>query len=395
MVAELYTDLSPRNLLEICQKLENDAMRQREIVNGPRTLDLDVLWIENEEIDDPDLIVPHPRMFERGFVMIPLNDLNTEIAGKWIRENMPKEGGYPGISHIGSLNLKEYAPPPIISTKESLRQFADAARKDGKTIGLVPTMGAFHKGHTSLIQRCQSENDISIVTVFVNPLQFNEPDDFKSYPRDMEQDMEILEDLSVDLVFAPEQEEMYPEPVLLGFSAGALTSELEGEYRPGHLEGVFTIVAKLFNIAGQCRAYFGEKDYQQLLTVRQMVKDLCMPVEIISCPTVREADGLALSSRNVLLSQEQREAAPHLYKTLLEGKQLIEEGENKPSRVIKKMQRSLKVHPRINLQYLDIRNASDFSVPPKITEPVRILLAVQIDEIRLIDNVTAEAAAKK
>ncbi len=389
MVAELNTDLSSRELLEVCQDLEDAAQRQREIVNGPRTLDLDILWIKGEETAEPDLVVPHPRMFERGFVMIPLNDLDPKLAGEWMQENLNKEGNYPGIRHVGKLSLRKYSPPPIIDTKESLRQFTDAARKKGKSIGLVPTMGAMHEGHTSLIEHCKSENDVSIVTVFVNPLQFNETADFKSYPRDMERDLETLEDFKTNLIFAPTQEEMYPEPANIDISIGTLTSELEGEYRPGHLEGVCTIVAKLFNIVGECRAYFGEKDYQQLLTIRKMVKDLDIPVEVIGCPTVREPEGLALSSRNVLLSLEEKEATPHLHNALLEGKELIEKGESTPSRVVKKIEKSLKIHPRINLEYLDIRNASDFSAPKRMTEPVRILLAVKIGEIRLIDNILA------
>ena len=198
----------------------------------------------------------------------------------------------------------------VLDRLDAFRKELDAARAAGKTLGLVPTMGYLHEGHSSLIRRSTAECDVTAVTVFVNPLQFGANEDLSSYPRDLDRDVAIAEGAGAVVVFAPPVEEMYPGgPVLTSIHVAEVSEGMEGASRPGHFDGVATVVAKLFAIAGPCRAYFGEKDYQQLAVVRRMAADLSFPVDIVGCPIVREADGLAMSSRNVYLSADERGAA--------------------------------------------------------------------------------------
>lgn len=208
----------------------------------------------------------------------------------------------------------------IIFTTDTLRERLSALRAEGLTIGFVPTMGALHAGHASLVERSVGENGATVVSVFVNPTQFNDPKDLASYPRTPDEDFALLERLGTTIVFAPSAEEMYPEPDTRTFSYPPTDSVMEGARRPGHFNGVCQIVSKLFDLVEPDRAYFGEKDYQQIAVVRRMVEDLGLGVEICPCPIVRETSGLALSSRNALLSPEERAIAPHIYKTLCESR---------------------------------------------------------------------------
>lgn len=209
----------------------------------------------------------------------------------------------------------------LVKSIEVLDQYLSEARSQGKHIGLVPTMGALHAGHASLVKRSVSENDVTVVSDFVNPTQFNDKRDLQTYPRDLEADCSLLKGLGVDYVFAPSVEEMYPEPDDRQFSYPPVDTVMEGKYRPGHFNGVCQIVSKLFYIVNPDRAYFGEKDYQQIAVIKQMVKDLNLPVGIRPCPIVREEDGLALSSRNTLLTPEERNLAVNISRTLFISKQ--------------------------------------------------------------------------
>ncbi len=191
-----------------------------------------------------------------------------------------------------------------------------AVRKLGKTVGLVPTMGALHEGHASLVRRCVSENDVTVVSVFVNPTQFNDKNDLQSYPRDLDADCKLLESCGADIVFAPSVEEMYPQPDTRHFEFPPITTVMEGAHRPGHFNGVCQVVSRLFYIVRPQRAYFGEKDWQQIAVVKAMVKSLGLDVAIVECPIVRDADGLARSSRNSLLSADERSIAPEIFKQL-------------------------------------------------------------------------------
>ncbi|MGH2525819.1 MAG: pantoate--beta-alanine ligase, partial [Actinomycetota bacterium] len=218
----------------------------------------------------------------------------------------------------------------------------DEARSNGRSIGFVPTMGSFHDGHLSLIRHARSERDVAVVSIFVNPLQFGDPADLAAYPRNEERDLTIAGELNVDVVFAPSAEEMYPQGRPdVAVDPGVLGERFEGASRPGHFRGVLTVVAKLFHAVGACRAYFGEKDAQQLALVRRMVADLSFPVDVLSSPTVREADGVAMSSRNARLTPDQREAAGCLFLALSEAAELAREGERDAAKLVAAMAREI------------------------------------------------------
>ena len=208
----------------------------------------------------------------------------------------------------------------VVHTKEELRGELGQARAEGKKIGMVPTMGALHAGHASLVKRSVAENGLTVVSVFLNPTQFNDKKDLEKYPRTLDADCALLESIGADVVFAPSVEEMYPEPDTRKFSYPPVDTVMEGAYRPGHFNGVCQIVSKLFAAAEPDRAYFGEKDFQQIAVIRAMVKDLKMPVEIVPCPVVREESGLAMSSRNTLLTDEERAVAAHINAVLVKSK---------------------------------------------------------------------------
>lgn len=207
----------------------------------------------------------------------------------------------------------------VVATKTELKNLLDSYREKGKTVALVPTMGALHEGHASLVRRSVAENDVTVVSVFVNPTQFNDKNDLKNYPRTLDADCKLLEAVGADIVFAPSVEEMYPEVDTRVFSFAPLDSVMEGAFRPGHFNGVAQIVSKLFYAVEPDKAYFGEKDFQQLAIIREMVRQLSLDVEIVGCPIVREHDGLAMSSRNTLLSADERERALTISRTLFES----------------------------------------------------------------------------
>lgn len=273
------------------------------------------------------------------------------------------------------------------------RECLDAARTDGRQVGLVPTMGALHAGHMSLIRRAAGDcgpRGVVAVTDYVNPLQFGAGEDLAAYPRDLARDVELAGQAGAHLVFAPTPEEMWPEPRRTTVAVEGLTVSMEGASRPGHFDGVTTIVAKLFNLTGPCWAYFGEKDFQQLAVVRRMVADLAMPVEVLGLPTVRETDGLALSSRNAYLTAEERRIASNLYYALLAGKRAIEDdGFDDPAKVESIMGESLGRHPEFALDYAEVADPEDLTRPERITRGVRLLIAARLGRARLIDNVAA------
>jgi len=257
------------------------------------------------------------------------------------------------------------APMRVVESVADFRATLDAERAAGRTVGLVPTMGALHEGHVSLVRRAAEECDVVAATVFVNPLQFGPHEDFERYPRDLDRDLAVLQAAGVRWVFAPPLGEMYPDDFLTGVHVSKLGDDLEGASRPGHFHGVATVVAKLFNAAGPCRAYFGEKDWQQLAVVRRMAADLSFPVEVVGCPIVREADGLALSSRNVYLSPEERRAATVLHRALLAGRDSAD-----PVATVKEV---VSTEPLVELDYAE--QVGD-----------RLLVAARVGTTRLIDN---------
>ena len=256
------------------------------------------------------------------------------------------------------------------------------------TLGLVPTMGYLHEGHLALVRRAREENDALAVSIFVNAPQFGPSEDFATYPRDLERDQAILQNEGVDLVFTPSAEEMYPKGYAIWVEVGRLAQRLEGQHRPGHFRGVATVVAKLFNIARPDRAYFGQKDGQQVAVIKRMVGDLNMAVDIATVPTVRQPDGLALSSRNSYLSPGERQAAPVVYRALCHAQALWERGERDAEILRGEVRRILEGEPIVEeIDYVSVADASSLDELANVEEPVMLSVAVRMGKTRLIDNV--------
>jgi pantoate--beta-alanine ligase len=271
----------------------------------------------------------------------------------------------------------------------AVRDLREWRRSLEGTVGLVPTMGALHEGHLSLVRAARSADDHVVVSIFVNPRQFGPEEDFARYPRDEARDCALLEDLRVDAVFAPSVEEMYPPGFSTSVEVAGLTAGLEGDRRPGHFRGVTTVVARLFNLAAPDRAYFGEKDAQQLAVIRRMVADLGMTVEVVGMPTVREPDGLALSSRNVYLSDEQRRAATVLSRALADARALWDGGERDAAVVRESVLACLRAEPLAEVDYASVADAETLDeCRGRVARPALVSLAVRFGNTRLIDNVT-------
>lgn len=253
------------------------------------------------------------------------------------------------------------------------------------TIGFIPTMGYLHEGHLRLVRRAQKENDVVLVSIFVNPAQFGPNEDFQSYPRNTQQDLAMLKKEGVDAVFIPSVAEMYPERYSTYIEVGDITNRLEGKSRQGHFRGMATVVAKLFNIVVPTRAYFGQKDGQQVVVVKKMVRDLCLPITIVVCETVRESDGLAMSSRNVFLSQAHRKQAVILFQSLTKAKALFEKGERNSRIVIATMQKMIQTTDGV-IDYISIADPESLEELKIAKKRALISLAVRFDKTRLIDN---------
>ncbi len=288
----------------------------------------------------------------------------------------------------------------LVETITEFRAAMEQTRATGRTVGLVPTMGALHDGHSSLMARARAECDVVAVTIFVNPLQFGDAADIDNYPRTLEADLSVCSSEGVDVVFAPRVSEMYPDwptPVATVVSVSGVSELWEGASRPGHFDGVSTVVAKLFNLAGACRAYFGEKDFQQVAVVRQLVRDQSMPVDIVGCPIVREADGLALSSRNVRLTAEERRAATVLSRALAAGRRVLGDGPIEASAVTDVMRAAVAAEPMVQLDYAVAVDAVTLVQCAAIDDPtqVRLLIAATVGPVRLIDNSAAVVVAQR
>jgi len=285
----------------------------------------------------------------------------------------------------------------VVETVAGCRELLDLARAAGRVVGLVPTMGALHDGHTSLMARARAECDVVVVSIFVNPLQFGDPDDIARYPRTMERDLLVCGQTGADVVFAPSVREMYPSwPAAPSttVSVRGVSDTWEGESRPGHFDGVATVVAKLFTIAGPCRAYFGLKDFQQLAVVRRLALELSLPVEVVGCLIVREADGLALSSRNVRLSPAERQAAAVLARALAAGRAALATGARAGASVTRAMRDVVAGEPLVALDYAVVVDADTLEEMADVADPrsARLLIAGQVGPVRLIDNSAAVEA---
>jgi pantoate--beta-alanine ligase len=278
----------------------------------------------------------------------------------------------------------------IIKDSEEIIELIKNYKTNFKTIGFVPTMGALHQGHLSLIRKARSENDIVVVSIFVNPLQFGPNEDYKKYPRDLQSDAFLCENENVDIIFAPDESSFYEKPHLTTITVKDLSEKLCGKSRPGHFDGVCTVVNKLFNIVKPNKAYFGKKDYQQLIIVKKMVEDLSMSVKIVPCNIVRDIDGLALSSRNKYLSKEEREEALNIYKSLMEAKELLQNGETNSDKIKKSIENILKSGKRTKIDYIEIVDKDNLNPVNIIDRNTIILIAAFVGTTRLIDNLIVE-----
>lgn len=280
----------------------------------------------------------------------------------------------------------------VINTVVELRQLLKELRSQGKTVGYVPTMGALHRGHLSLVKQCLADNDICVVSIFVNPTQFNNKEDLVKYPRDLERDCELLKQTDDSIiVFAPAVEEVYPEPDTRQFDFGQLDKVMEGKFRPGHFNGVAQVVSRFFDIIKPDKAYFGEKDYQQLTIIRQMVSQLKLPVQIVAMPIVREQSGLALSSRNERLTENQRTIATNISKVLFESRQWIDKYSVKET--IEKVQSAINSFEGMEVEYFEIVNGKTLQSVTDWEQCDCIVgcIAVFWGDVRLIDNVLYKA----
>lgn len=270
----------------------------------------------------------------------------------------------------------------VKETRETIRSWA----AQGETVGLVPTMGFLHEGHLSLMRRAREENDRVVASIFINPMQFGPKEDFASYPRDLQADTEACASVPVDLIFAPAAEEMYPAGFCSYIDMDNMTQGLCGKSRPGHFRGVCTVVGKLFNIVKPARAYFGQKDAQQVAVITRMVRDLDMDVKIVPCPIIREDGGLAKSSRNTYLNADERRAALALSRAVFAGEKLVREGERNAARLVAAMTDIVRAEPLARIDYIEAVNGLSMEKIEKLQGPVLVALAVFIGKTRLIDN---------
>lgn len=275
----------------------------------------------------------------------------------------------------------------VITTIQEMQKLTTRLRLEGKSIGFVPTMGALHEGHLTMMRQSIEYNDITVISVFVNPLQFGPNEDFDAYPRQIDQDVAAAQKIGVDYVFYPSVEEMYPHSLEITLNVGRLASVLEGAKRPGHFEGVVTVVNKLFNIVQPHVAYFGKKDAQQLAIIEQMVKEMNHPIVIQGVDIVRERDGLARSSRNVYLTEDERQQALHLYKSLQLANTLYKDGERQSDIIIEKVTEYLKTHTDGAIEEVAVYSYPELVQQTRISGQIFISLAVKFSKARLIDNI--------
>lgn len=373
-VAELRTRLPPVALFAVLQELERAAGRTLPAPRlQPRPLDLDLVLYGDHRVDRRDLVVPHPRWHEREFVTTPLRELGLDL------ERLPRA-----------------IPAEVIESPAALAARCATWLAGDCVVGLVPTMGSLHAGHESLMAAARAECDRVVVSVFVNPLQFGPGEDFAAYPRDLQGDVARCRAQGVDVVFAPEAGQMYDPDFCSHVAVGREAEGMEGAVRPGHFAGVATVVARLFALARPHRAYFGEKDAQQLAVVRRMTRDLGFPLQVVPCPIVREADGLAMSSRNVYLSPPDRQASTVLVRALQSACEQFRRGERDRDRLVARVRAVLATEPRAVVDYVELRRDGDLAaLPPGPVDGGRLLVAARFAggarPVRLLDNMVLPA----
>jgi len=378
------TTLDPRELLALLQEIEARHGRERAVPDGPRTLDLDLLWHGQTRVRDERLTLPHPRLEERLFVLAPLAEIapdrRLERSGLTVAERLAELSGARGTVRLAS--------------PDEAQRWCAAARARGARPGFVPTMGALHEGHLELVRRALEECSVAVVSVFVNPLQFDDPSDLARYPRDFDGDARLLAEVGASMVFTGTLEQFFPGeldeagrlPAARLVDPGPAALGLEGEHRPGHFAGVATIVDRLFDVVRPERAYFGRKDYQQCLVVRDLAERRGAPL-VVPCPTVREPSGLALSSRNRRLSPEWRAEALAIPRALADARAAWVAGERDAARLTSVLAEGLE-RSRLAVEYAELRDPREWSAraPGGRLERAVALVAARAGEVRLIDN---------
>lgn len=384
-VASFTIDLAPEALLDALQAIENSHGRVRKGAQWTaRTLDLDILLYGNHRINTDRLTVPHAWMKQREFVLYPLSEIAPNLSlpdGSVLRECLAR------LDRNNLQRLPQTKPSEmrVITRIAELHEAIADYKQQDERVGFVPTMGNLHAGHLDLVDKAMAQSDRVVVSIFVNPTQFDRSDDLVAYPRTMNEDLAQLARLGVDLVFSPEPAEMYPHGGLVTeVDVPAISHLLEGESRPGHFKGVATVVCKLFNIVMPDVAVFGQKDFQQLALIKQMVTDLDMPIEIIGAPTVRESNGLAMSSRNNRLSTEQLRIAPLLYQVLKQLEAQLRQGDFNLLAQQDAMQAL--AESGFKPDYIKVCSATTLLPANESDQDVVILAAAYLGDIRLIDN---------
>lgn len=400
---QLETTLDPRALLARLLDVERRAGRERRERWGPRTLDLDLLLYGDAVIDEDGLEVPHPRMRERRFVLEPLaeiaptlripgttlaiQDLATTLMDACVAD--PLDAPF----DAGDASPGEALPSPlVIADPTEAQAHARRIRHAGRSLGFVPTMGALHDGHLALVRASTERDDATAVSIFVNPLQFDDAGDLAKYPRDLDADVAMLAAAGVDFVFTPTPATMYPDGFRTYVTVEGMDRGLCGRYRAGHFRGVTTVVAKLFNVIRPDRAYFGAKDYQQVTILRRLARDLDTGVDVVTCPTVREPDGLAMSSRNARLTPAGRTQALALSRSLERAAEAFASGERDVARLALVAREVMEAEPGVDVQYVDVVDADSLEARMTADRPVVIAVAAFVDGVRLIDNRVLGAA---
>jgi pantoate--beta-alanine ligase len=379
-VAIIETQLAAGELMSFLLEVERQLGRERNERWGARTIDLDLLFYGNERIQTSNLIVPHPELHRRRFVLEPA----AEIAADWHHPVLDKP-----IEELRAALAKDdsarvgmrvvFSPTQIQATILELR-------RAGRSVGLVPTMGALHAGHLSLVHTARQRADVVAATIFVNPTQFSPGEDLGKYPRTLESDLQALSAAGCDFVFVPSSDDIYPPGFSTYVEPPAVAAPLEGVNRPGHFRGVATVVLKLFHLIPADFACFGQKDYQQLLVIRRMVEDLALPNEIVACPTVREADGLAMSSRNRYLSPAERHQALALSRALQAAERFVASGEKNSAIIVARMRKILSKAGIGRVDYVVLADPETLSEKSTVDGATIALIAAQVGAARLIDN---------
>ena len=378
--ALLETDFPPRELLAKLLAVEQKLGRVRRELNGPRTIDLDVLLYEQTILESPELTLPHPRLHQRRFALAPA----AEIAPDWRHPT----SGQSLAALLAALPYAEgnHAGMRVVTAPHDIQAQVLQARRAGQRVGLVPTMGALHEGHLSLVRIARQRAEFVVATIFVNPAQFGPREDFSKYPRTLDPDLQALSAAGCDVVFVPAAGDIYPPDFSTYVEPPAVAQPFEGVCRPGHFRGVATIVLKLFQLIPADMACFGQKDFQQLLVIRRMALDLGVPIEIVACPTLREPDGLAMSSRNRYLSPAERQQALAISRALAAAEQAVHSGERDAGKIATAIRNTLTAAGIDRIDYAAVADAGTLAELKTIAGPAVALIAAYVGATRLIDN---------